>query len=86
MPPSTPGILLIYPNPVRVSGTISFQNVTGPFSMRIFERTGRLVYKKDDIPDPSAEIPLNGIREGVYYVEVLDADQNKMIGRLIMLQ
>ncbi|MBL0064658.1 MAG: PKD domain-containing protein [Bacteroidetes bacterium] len=86
VPPSTPGILLIYPNPVRVSGTISFQNVTGPFSMRIFERTGRLVYKKDDIPDPSAEIPLNGIREGVYYVEVLDADQNKMIGRLIMLQ
>jgi len=72
---------LIYPNPVRETIYVEFNNHDGPVSTEIINTVGQSVKKEQFVFDSAADIPANesidisSLRKGLYCIKLIIADQ-----------
>ncbi len=62
-------IFKIYPNPTKSYFTIRSPQITNNASLKLFDITGKLI-KEVKVTRPEMLIPLNGIKPGIYFIEV----------------
>jgi hypothetical protein len=80
--------LLVYPNPTSGNTTLAFQLSAGqPFSCRIFDLSGRMVYNQEGIGvdgENSLPLTMEGLAPGIYLVDF--QSNNWKVQRKLVLQ
>jgi hypothetical protein len=76
--------LVLYPNPVRQSGTLKLiTNEVGRYTIRIYDSNGRFVYEQP-LNSSLTHISATILRSGLYLVQILDKNGKPTVQKLIV--
>jgi lysyl endopeptidase len=72
----------LYPNPTKGIINISTQS-NNPYGIEIFDVLGKLVYEKKIETKKEAQIDLNIIRKGIYFISII-SENERIVKRLVI--
>jgi len=80
------GHAMVYPNPAFRYGSFNVQSDVAPYTIRIHDGSGRIIFRMENIRENSFSVNPGTLQPGIYYYDVLDEQHNLTIGKLIILQ
>jgi hypothetical protein len=71
----------VYPNPT--TGRITIENpANDEFSFAIYNITGKLMLRKDNISGPSTDVDLSNMNQGIYLINII-SQETKVMHKII---
>ena len=78
-------IVHVHPNPANPFTTLTLQNIFDPATIRIYDITGNLLYRRANLSDGEFDISTVNFKDGLYYYLVEDGSQTFSRGKLIII-
>lgn len=73
------------PNPTKGNVTLTTDDALAlPYSIQVYDVTGRVILKQEEITSRTANVDLQGAIPGVYIIKLTDAEHRVQTSRLLM--
>ena len=76
--------LVVFPNPANNEINFQFNNLIISKEMSIYNVTGELIFKDNNINAPSRSINTSGWNSGIYYYSITSNNHQKNIGKFVI--